>query len=308
MGRVLPPFELIEPPTLAEAVALARQGGVLLAGGTAVVPALRRGDLTAGRVISLGRIAGLDGLSAHPKNGLRVGALVRAGRLLPDIWTGKRFAAIHEAIEQLDSPHVANMGTVVGNLCAAQPDHDMAVALIALDGAVEVQGATGLRRVALTDFYRGPCQTVLAAGEIVTALVAPGPGTDAGSAFKKLDRIRRAESEPGRISAAASVTYGVERERILDARIVLGGLAMPRRFPRAESMLVGQLADPDLFAAAATAALAEVAPISPEPWIDRTARAQALVLLRDAIAQANSRALARQDHFDDADDLIEESL
>ena len=52
----------------------------------------------------------------------------------------------------------------------------------------------------------------------------------------------------------------------------------------------------------------KVAPISPEPWIDRTARAQALVLLRDAIAQANSRALARQDHFDDADDLIEESL
>ena len=63
---------------------------------------------------------------------------------------------------------------------------------------------------------------------------------------------------------------------------------------------MGLLPDPALFAEAARAAVAE-AGIS-----DPVLAAQAFALLRDALAQANARALARHDHFDDAADLVEE--
>ena len=40
---------------------------------------------------------------------------------------------------------------------------------------------------------------------------------------------------------------------------------------------------------------------------DAPLRRQAIALMRDCLQQANARALARHDHFDDADDLAAES-
>lgn len=283
--RHLPAFRLSRPATLEDAAALVAAGARIIAGGASLLPDLAEGRATADHLVSLDRIPGLDELYANPKVGLRIGANVRANRLLPDIWTGKRFAAIHEAVEQMDAPWIGNSGTVVGNLCAARPDHDMGVALMALEGVVKL--ADG-RDIPLTAFGNTP--------GIVTAIHCPGPGTDAGSAFKKLAR----GAAPRKVSAAATVSYGVERERILAATLVLGGVSLPRRFPAAERLLAGELPDPALFIAAARAAVAEAG------LTDLVLAAQAMALLRDALAQANARALARHDHFDDSADLLGE--
>lgn len=283
--RQLPAFRLSRPATLGEAAALVAAGARIVAGGATLLPDLAEGRVTADHLVSLDLIPGLDELYANPKVGLRIGANVRANRLLPDIWTGKRFAAIHEAVEQLDAPWIGNSGTVVGNLCAARPDHDMGVALMALEGVAKL--ADG-RDIPLTAFGHAP--------GIVTAIHCPGPGTDAGSAFKKLAR----GTAPRKVSAAATVTYGVERDRILAATLVLGGVSLPRRFPAAERLLAGELPDPALFTAAARAAVAEAG------LTDPVLAAQAMALLRDALAQANARALARHDHFDDSADLLGE--
>lgn len=254
--------------------------------------------------VTLARIAGLDRLHAHPRTGLEIGASLPAARLLPDIWTGKRFAAIHEAVEQLDAPHVANLGTVVGNVCARDIDHDMAVALIALSADVELFTMDGLRRHSLAAWLAekpGPA--------IVTRIVCPGPGTDAGSAFRKLSRSALHAGDGHRITAAATVGYAAERERITGASLVLGGvLPVPRRFDAVTAGLVGALPDIALFARAAADALATLEPADAPALQDSAIRAQAAVLLRDSLAQANSRALARHDHFDDAAEIAEEAL
>ncbi len=285
--RHLPPFRLSRPATIEEAAALVAAGARVIGGGASLLPDLAEGRATAGHLVSLDRIPGLDELYANPKVGLRIGANVRAGRLLPDIWTGKRFAAIHEAVEQMDAPWIGNSGTVVGNLCARRADHDMGVALTALEGVAKLAGGAEVPLAAFWD---------AAPDGIVTAVHCPGPGTDAGSAFKKLAR----GAAPRKVSAAATVTYGVERERILAATLVLGGVALPRRFPAAEALLAGQLPDPGLFDAAAGLAV-DAAGLK-----DPVLAAQAFALLRDTLAQANARALARHDHFDDAAELAEE--
>src|SRR5215211_2412708 len=63
------------------------------------------------------------------------------------------------------------------NCIAANPS-DLAVALVALDAAVEVRGADRQRLVPLVDFHRLPdttphIETVLEPGEVITAIVVP---------------------------------------------------------------------------------------------------------------------------------------
>jgi len=298
----LPPFTLLHPASLAEASLALRDGAVLVAGGCALIPALRSGAVKAPCLVSFDRIPGLNTLSAHPRSGLQIGAQVRAARLLPDIWTGKRFAAVHEAVEQFDAPHIARMATVAGNLCAARADHDLPVALVAMGAEVTLQGAGAARKMALADFLLAPDQTALAPGEILTLIACPGPGTDGGSAFKKLPLVRRRADAPRRLSAAATIRYGVERERIQAATLVLGGVCLPWR--AAQDGLLGELADPALFQRMAEAAAAQAPALA---HADAPLRRQAIALMRDCLQQANARALARHDHFDDADDLAAES-
>lgn len=298
----LPPFTLLHPACLAEASLALRDGAVLVAGGCALIPALRSGRIQTNRLVALDRVPGLSVLSAHPRNGLRIGALVRASRLLPDIWTGKRFAAVHEAVEQFDAPHIARMSTVVGNICAARPDHDLAVALVAMGAEVTLQGEGVARKMDLAEFLNVPGQTALLPGEILTLIACPGPGTDGGSAFKKLPLVRRRADAPRRLSAAATIRYGTERERVQAATLVLGGVCLP--WKAAVDGLVGELADPALFQRMAEAAAAKAPALA---HADAALRRQAIALMRDCLEQANARALARHDHFDDAADLAAES-
>jgi len=298
----LPPFTLHWPATVAEAAHALAAGAVPVAGGCDLIPALRSGAVTAARLVALNRIPGLDGLSAHPRTGLSIGASVRAARLLPDIWTGKRFAAVHEAVEQFDAPHVARMGTIAGNLCAARPDYDLAVALVAMEAEATLQGDGAPRRMPLADFLLAPGRTALKPAEILTCIACPGPGTDGGSAFKKLPLVRRSPGDPRRLSAAATIRYGIERERIQAATLVLGGVCLPWR---AEAgALVDHITEPARFQAAAeAAALAAPALRSAAPALRR----QAVALLCDCLEQANARALARHDHFDGTAELAAES-
>src|SRR5215207_4860409 len=62
--------------------------------------------------------------------------------------------------------------------CIAANPSDLAVALVALDAAVEVQGAGGQRTVPLVDFHHLPdatphLETVLQPGEVIAAVAVP---------------------------------------------------------------------------------------------------------------------------------------
>src|SRR5205823_10502829 len=62
--------------------------------------------------------------------------------------------------------------------CIATHASDLAVALVALDAAIEVRGASAQRTVRLNDFYRLPAntphiETVLQPGEVIAAITVP---------------------------------------------------------------------------------------------------------------------------------------
>jgi len=140
--------------------------------------------------------------------------------------------------------------------CIAVHPSDMAVALSALDAEVEVQSAAGGRRIKITDFHRLPGSTpeqdtILADGELITAVILPPPPAG-GQIYRKVRD--RASFDFALVSVAAVVeTNG---NRIRSARVALGGVAhKPWRALEAERQLAGANLSDDSFAAAGEAAV-----------------------------------------------------
>ncbi len=148
--------------------------------------------------------------------------------------------------------------------CVATHPSDLCVALAALGAVVHLQGASGTRTVAMTDLHRLPfdhpqIDTVLAAGELITAVELPALPFSAHSTYRKVrDRSSYAFALVS-VAAALDLDGGTVR----DVRLALGGVAhKPWRAWKAEDALKGKPATTDSFRAAAAAELADAEPLS----------------------------------------------
>jgi xanthine dehydrogenase YagS FAD-binding subunit len=140
--------------------------------------------------------------------------------------------------------------------CIAVHPSDLAVALVALDAAVEVRGASGQRTVPLLEFHRLPdstphIETVLGPGEVISAITVPANAAARRSHYLKVRD--RASFEFAVVSAA--VALDMDGARIRQARVALGGVGTkPWRVPRLEAALAGSTLDPDSLRSAAAVA------------------------------------------------------
>lgn len=140
--------------------------------------------------------------------------------------------------------------------CTAVSPGDWPVALVAMDGALEILGPSGSRSLPVADLYRLPGDTphlefTLAAGEMITAIVVPKTVAGRLSTYHK---IRDRESYAFALASAA-VALEMTGDRIDRARVALGGVATrPWRSPEAEQSLVGQQLTPEVALAAGRAA------------------------------------------------------
>jgi len=126
--------------------------------------------------------------------------------------------------------------------CVATHPSDLAVALVAVEASVLVEGTDGPRVIPIEELHapepEDPTrETVLRSGDLITELrVARGRLAEAGCFVKIRDR---AAFDFALVSAAAAVLP--DGDRIGAARVALGGVApRPWRCRRAESELVGK--------------------------------------------------------------------
>lgn len=119
--------------------------------------------------------------------------------------------------------------------CIATHPSDMAVAMRALDAAVETVDAAGkARAIPLADFYRAPgttphLETVLAPGELITAVTLPKPVGGTHIYHKVRDRASY---------AFALISVGAIVQRDGTGRVALGGVGYkPWRVEAAEAEL-----------------------------------------------------------------------
>jgi 4-hydroxybenzoyl-CoA reductase subunit beta len=122
----LPYFRFHAPATVAEAadlLAAAPADTMLVAGGTDLLPNMKRRQQVPRTLVSLRRVAGLretsDGKpsSALRIDGLTVGSGVTLTELVRDVRVHDGYGALWQAAAQVATPHLRNMGTLGGNLC-----------------------------------------------------------------------------------------------------------------------------------------------------------------------------------------------
>jgi xanthine dehydrogenase YagS FAD-binding subunit len=148
--------------------------------------------------------------------------------------------------------------------CIATHPSDFCVPLVALDAVVELEGKAGRRDVPLEKFHRLPGDTperesALEPGEMIVALRLPAEAARFAAHARYLKVRERTSYAFAVVSAAAALR--VENDRIVDARVALGGVApKPWRAREAEAILAGARADASLFHRAAEVALADAKP------------------------------------------------
>jgi xanthine dehydrogenase YagS FAD-binding subunit len=148
--------------------------------------------------------------------------------------------------------------------CVATHPSDFCVPLVALDAMVEIEGRSGRREVPLEVFHRLPGneperETVLEPGELIVAVRLPHEATQFAGHSRYLKVRERTSYAFALVSAMAGLR--LDGQRIVEARVALGGVAMkPWRAREAEHVLSNHDSNQAVFLAAADAALADARP------------------------------------------------
>jgi 4-hydroxybenzoyl-CoA reductase subunit beta len=288
----LPGFRYRAPRTVEDAASWLAEdpsNSMLLAGGTDLLPNMKRRQQTPSTVIGLRGIKSLSEI--HNGDGLTIGAGVTLSNLIADPRIQKSYAGLWQAAAQVATPHLRNMGTVGGNLCLdtrctyydqnyewrksidfclkrdgqtcwvatsspkclAVSSTDTAPMLQAMGAMITLVSARGQRSVPVAELFANDGMHYLTRqpDEILTSIALPA-ATGCRSAYWKLRR-RGAFDFP---VASAAVTARIEGTRVTDLRIVLGAVSSrPLAAAHAAALLIGEeLSDERIDAVAVAAA------------------------------------------------------
>jgi CO/xanthine dehydrogenase FAD-binding subunit len=285
--RRLPRFEYLTPKTIAEALSLLSQykeRAKVIAGGTDVVPQLKRREIKAPQyIIDLKGIPGLDYIKYDEVGGLALGALATIHAVETSAIIQKKFSILFQAAQSMASPQVRNRGTIVGNICNAVPSADTATALLTLEAKLKLVSQQGERMVNIEDFFTAPNQTVLADEEILQEIQISNLPPHAKGIYLKLTPRRAMDLA----IVGVAVVVIAEDGFCNDIRIALGAVApTPIRAKRAEGILKGQKFDEQAIEKAAQTAAEESKPIDDHRASAEYRREMVKILTRRAINQA----------------------
>ena len=276
----LPWFEYRSPRTVAEAVKILAgegPGAMLVAGGTDLLPNMKRRHQSPKALVSLRAVDELRKLNGSYGAGLTLAEVV-AHPGTP--------AALRQAAAQVATAQIRNMGTLGGNLCldtrctyynqteewrkaidyclkkdgsvcwvataskrcVAASSTDTAPALIALDAKVKLAGPGGEREIPVEALYNNDGIDYLSRkpDEVLTGVVVPGGWQ---STYWKLRR--RGSFDFPILGVAAALK--MDGDLVAEARIALGAVASrPFRVDKAGEFLKGKRLSDQVIAEAAT--------------------------------------------------------
>jgi carbon-monoxide dehydrogenase medium subunit len=231
----------------------------IVAGGTDLILELERGVRKGiETLIDVTRIPNLDHITIDEDNVIHLGPLVTHNHCVESRLIRARAYPLARAAWEVGAPQIRNRGTIAGNLITASPANDTITPLMALNASVTLQSTTGMRIVALKDFYKGVRKTVMQPDEMLVDVSFPALETTARGTFIKL-ALRRAQA----ISIIdVAVILNLETDTVKSASIALGAVAPTIfRASEAENYLVGKKLKKEVFEEAARLTMNSCKPI-----------------------------------------------
>jgi carbon-monoxide dehydrogenase medium subunit len=183
-------FNYHRPATVADAVKLLADLGDEarpLAGGHSLVPMMKLRLATPSHLVDLHGVAGLKGIHRDGDT-VVIGAMTTQAELLASEEIARSLPILHEAALLIADPQVRYRGTIGGNVANGDPGNDMPALMMTLGATYKLEGLSGAREVAASDFYQGAYFTALEPGEILTSVSIPVPAAGHGYAYEKLKR------------------------------------------------------------------------------------------------------------------------
>ena len=275
----LPPFEYLRPRTVPEAAEmLAAHDGLAMAiaGGSDLLPKMKRRQIEPTHLVGLRGLSELAGISAEPDGSLRIGAAETLAAICTAPEVERSAPALATAARSVSTPQLRATGTLGGNVlvdtrctyydqtyewrralgfcfkkdgdwcplapggkrCWSVSSSDTVPVLIALAASATLTGPAGTRTLPVEDLYAddGLAPVRKERAEILTSILIP-PADGLRATYWKLRRRESFDFPILGVAAALDLRDGV----VIRARIVLGAVAsQPLRATAAEDLLVGR--------------------------------------------------------------------
>jgi carbon-monoxide dehydrogenase medium subunit len=258
----------------------------VMAGGTDLIVDLKMGRFKPKYVVYIG---GLQELKYIHDDGtsLRIGALTTIQEILDSRIVTTKTPLLKAVAEKFAYWQIRNSATIGGNICNASPAADMALPLLVHSALVKVESLEGSRLVNIRDFFKGPRQTALKPGEIVTEIIVPH-GDMNGYSYAYFKAGRRLGHDLSLVAVACAVKTG--GGVILDARIALNSVApTPIRAVTVERTLIGKRASPEVIEEVSKLVVHDISPISDVRAPAEYRLHMAKLLTREALLEALRR-------------------
>ncbi|GAA2157921.1 xanthine dehydrogenase family protein subunit M [Pedococcus bigeumensis] len=244
-------FDYVAPTSVADALAALAEAGddaKVLAGGQSLLPILRMRLNAPEKVVDLGRIDELKGVSEDGDH-VVIGAMTTYADVLASDLVRQHAGLLTDAITEVADPQIRHRGTVGGALVHADPAGDVGAPALALDTEFVIAGSGGERTVAAADFFRDLFETAVGEGELLTAIRIP-KHTGWGHRYEKFVRVSHQWS-----IVAVAATVRVDGGTIAEARVGLTNMgSTPLRATAVEQALVGRAATDEAVREACAAA------------------------------------------------------
>src|SRR3954471_264773 len=148
-------FDYHAPQTLDEALAFLRDHpdeAKVLSGGQSLLPLLKLRLGSAGHLIDIGKIPGLEYI-VEDNGWLRIGGRTREVDLERSELVQRRYPLLADTAAVIADPLVRNLATVGGNLAHGDPANDHPATMLALRAVVVAVGQGGSREIPIDNFF-----------------------------------------------------------------------------------------------------------------------------------------------------------
>ena len=285
---------LYEAQSVADAVRLRldHPEAQIIAGGSDVLVQMREGRRAGKELISIYMLDELRGVSLDGDENIRIGSLTSFSHITRDPIIRKYINVLGEAVDQVGSPQIRNIGTIGGNTCNGVTSADSASTLHAWEAIVELTGKNSVRRLPIKDFYikAGVVDIRAEEGEIQTAILIPKESYE--NCFGKYIKYgMRNAMEIASLGCSVNVRLSEDRQTVLRCRAAYGVAGpVPMRVPTAEAVANGARPTKAMIGEFAEAVLRDINPR--DSWRASKAFRQhiAVEMARRALSEAIERA------------------
>ena len=256
--QVPAPFEYERATSVEHAIdLLVRLGDEarLIAGGHSLLPMMKLRLANLEYVIDINDLHDQLGYVRVGAGEVRIGAMTRHRELLESPELAALFPIFADAEHVIADPVVRNRGTLGGSLCQADPSEDLTAVCTTLDASCVIRGAGGERVVTMAEFHRGPYETAVEHGEILTEIRIP-VRPNGSSAYAKVER----RAGDWAVTSAGAAVW-MDGPVIADARVGLAAVGPNTSgIPGVSEALRGQEPSEDLYERAGAIAAESCSP------------------------------------------------